>query len=504
MNTSTLFPPNRQCFSDVVIGTVSQRDQPFRTSIIPPKMIHRFPSLSRTSIIGRKRLYVDAVDSNIEHSKVQKTTSTRPAPAADDNAKYTAEIELRRQRNRMHQAKYKMRQRKLVSGLESSVQNLKQEIQELELHHRFLSYGLSKSTTIWGVAAEFFRLFRHGVKQPMLEHESPTSFPYQNYTQWRFMETRMADDVTDGVVFGVKAVMENLILQSKCYQDMDLCPLRMDYGPGDSLIVTTTCEFSIAEETLIYGFPNLVNGGLSPLAEKMLGKKIVVQGSTYFNWDNASGRVTQLQWKMDLLTPMLQLLGSLEDVVQVFDSAKLSPEVSKFLHKITETIPRRDDTKFIPQTTNVVDGRRRKQREKHFGRVQSVLSSCPPCVTPAKLSTFSSLSAMTDHLKRMFSSVRDSTDFVFDSASIFREDVNSPGAIVCSVNLKYDDPIAGSCIELLSSTPLTCNVKSATSMLWKMLLDKEVFGPKSGCYTMKVVFHRSKTFFVSLTMIYSV
>ncbi|POM67430.1 Hypothetical protein PHPALM_16575, partial [Phytophthora palmivora] len=136
----------------------------------------------------------------------------------------------------------------------------------------------------------------------------------------------MADDVTDGMVFGVKAVMENLILQSKCYQDMDLCPLRMDHGPGDSLIVTTTCEFSIAEETLIYGFPNLVNGGLSPLAEKMLGKKIVVQGSTYFNWDNASGRVTQLQWKTDLLTPMLQLLGSLEDVVQVFDSAKLSPE----------------------------------------------------------------------------------------------------------------------------------------------------------------------------------
>ncbi|POM62591.1 hypothetical protein PHPALM_28237 [Phytophthora palmivora] len=120
------------------------------------------------------------------------------------------------------------------------------------------------------------------------------------------------------------------------------------------------------------------------------------------------------------------------------------------------------------------------------GFAQSVLSSCPPCVTPAKLSTFSSLSAMTDHLKSMFSSVRDSTDFVFDSASIFREDVNSIGAIVCSVNLKYDDPIAGSCIELLSSTPLTCNVKSATSMLWKMLLDKEVFGPKSGCYTMKM------------------
>ncbi|KAG3072106.1 hypothetical protein PI124_g18610 [Phytophthora idaei] len=126
----------------------------------------------------------------------------------------------------------------------------------------------------------------------------------------------MAPDVTDGVV---KALLESIALQSQCYEAIDLQSVRMDDGPDDSLLVTTKCELTITETMLYCGFPNLVKyGKWSALVDKMLGKKIVIHGSTHSFWDHASGRVRRLQWKADILTSLRRLLG-------VFNGARMFP-----------------------------------------------------------------------------------------------------------------------------------------------------------------------------------
>ncbi|ETK81871.1 hypothetical protein L917_12407 [Phytophthora nicotianae] len=349
MSSSTLFPPNREHFSDAVISSVVQREAPFRykssirTEWKVDKSSPSAPSYSvgtadkvcvnipsrLPNITGNKRLVSDTNHHDSPRSKVQKT---RAASVADGlSARYAAELELRRQRNRIHQARYKTRQRKLVADLEDSVKKLKTEIPELELQHRLLSYDLPSNTTIWAIAAEYCRLFRHGVKTRVLDTVSllndTTPVPTQTQTQLDFFRAVMAHDVTDGVVFGVQALMSSIALQSQCYQEIDLQPLHMNFEPGDSLVVTTKCELTITERTMCYGFPNLVkNGKWSSLAVKMLGKKIVIRGSMHFVRDVTSGRVTRLQWKADLLTPLLHLLGSLEAVSRVFNGARLSPE----------------------------------------------------------------------------------------------------------------------------------------------------------------------------------
>ncbi|KAL3670641.1 hypothetical protein V7S43_003833 [Phytophthora oleae] len=337
MNTSALFPPNRKYFSDAVIGTVVQRDQQFHDRKDPSPSLHfqsslsgdrasprRLPSLAKPQAPSG-RVLSDALSHATTYSKTQKT---RKASSTHDlDAKYVAEVELRRQRNRMHQARYKLKQRKLVADLESSVECLTEEVQELEMQHRLVSYGLPTNTTVWAVAAEFFRLFRHGVRGPVLKQEPSTSIPSQNQAQWDFVQSTMAADVTNGMVSGVHGLMENLVLQSRCYEEIDLLPLRMDESPGGSLIVSTKCELTITEGTLCYGFPNLVRDGRwSSLADMMFGQKISIQGTTRFVWDHSSGRVTRLEWKADLLTPLLRLLGSLEHVAQVFDGARITPD----------------------------------------------------------------------------------------------------------------------------------------------------------------------------------
>ncbi|ETK81896.1 hypothetical protein F441_12900 [Phytophthora nicotianae CJ01A1] len=156
--------------------------------------------------------------------------------------------ERQRQKNRMHQASYKMRQHKLVAGLEDSLKKLKEEIPELESQQRVLSYGQTNAT-IWSIAAEYFRLFRHGVKhsvvsttgkESLLTYKTPKSSQFQ--AQWHFMETAMAHDICNGVVSGIQALMDNLIFLSKCYEEFDLRPLRMDNVSENVLNVTTRCE----------------------------------------------------------------------------------------------------------------------------------------------------------------------------------------------------------------------------------------------------------------------
>ncbi|KAG6955222.1 hypothetical protein JG687_00011350, partial [Phytophthora cactorum] len=99
-------------------------------------------------------------------------------------------------------------------------------------------------------------------------------------------------------------LLESIALQSQCYEAIDLQSVRMDDGPDDSLLVTTKCELTITETMLYCGFPNLIKyGKWSALVDKMLGKKIVIHGSTHSFWDHASGRVQRLHSELPLLEP---------------------------------------------------------------------------------------------------------------------------------------------------------------------------------------------------------
>lgn len=51
-----------------------------------------------------------------------------------------------------------------------------------------------------------------------------------------------------------------------------------------------------------------------------------MHGSTRFEWDGVYGDVTHVVAQSDMLTPLLHLLGNLEDVSRVFEGALISPD----------------------------------------------------------------------------------------------------------------------------------------------------------------------------------
>ncbi|POM57941.1 BZIP transcription factor [Phytophthora palmivora] len=138
----------------------------------------------------------------------------------------------------------------------------------------------------------------------------------------------MAPDVTDGIVCGVEALLEHWKLVSQYFSDVNVELKRLEEVAPDSLLATTVVSVTITDNTLCQVFPHLVGEGgrVSPLGEKLRNQRVVLRGSVRFDWDASMGRVLRHESKVDGLTPVLQLLGGLEDVATVFDKALVTLE----------------------------------------------------------------------------------------------------------------------------------------------------------------------------------
>ncbi|KAG2532209.1 hypothetical protein JM16_000474 [Phytophthora kernoviae] len=200
--------------------------------------------------------------------------------------------------------------------------------------------------TVWNVAAEYFRLFRYGYVSPQMtvgttsDDVSELMNSNKSHAQLDFLQSTMASDVTDGTLCGVEQLLKNWRLLSLYHKDvrMELVRLEKAPGVGESLIATTSISLTITESTLRYVYPHLTDnreGEWSPLADKLLNQHIVMRGSVHFDWDRLNGWVARLESKVDILTPMIRLLGNLEDVARVFDGAFIALEL-KALDEPTE------------------------------------------------------------------------------------------------------------------------------------------------------------------------
>ncbi|KAK1929665.1 hypothetical protein P3T76_014882 [Phytophthora citrophthora] len=209
--------------------------------------------------------------------------------------------------------------------LEKKVQLLKEEIPSLQLQRDTIQ-AKGKGGTMWNIAAEYFRLFHHGLKEHQATRESSEGAPLaRSQTQKGFLYAVLAPGVIGMSGFGVEKLLDDYRTLAFCLQSMSTRLVRLTTGAEGSIQATTRVEFVVTENSLRLAFPHLVTGGkVSLLASKLLGQRFVTRGSIRFEWDNDIGRVSLLQ--ANLLTPMLELFGDLEMVSSVFKDALITPE----------------------------------------------------------------------------------------------------------------------------------------------------------------------------------
>lgn len=112
---------------------------------------------------------------------------------------------------------------------------------------------------------------------------------------------------------------------SSVFENIALRLVRLEECGDDALVATTTTNFTIPENTVHEVFPHLYEHE-SQLVRKFVGQRVDMSGRTYLEWDRGHTRLTSIISHCDLLTPILGLVGSVENASRVFEKSKISPD----------------------------------------------------------------------------------------------------------------------------------------------------------------------------------
>ncbi|KAG1689966.1 hypothetical protein DVH05_001796 [Phytophthora capsici] len=254
------------------------------------------------SEVQHKKRYND-VSSNVRQEPTQTLSKRQRGPELVK----TKEIEellqlgqkLEQERRRVNQARYRKKQNDRVLTLEKETKQLQQQIEKLIERKRVKTSSIHPKGDIWIVVVEYVRLFG-----------KPSAKDFLNST--------MAFDVAFNSEYGVESILRNWSYLSWWFKDLEVELEAVTKTSPETLVASTTTSFTITKDTL-HVFPNLVNN--SALTSKLLGQRVTIQGWTVLQWDDTVDLVTRVNSESDLLSPMLRLLGSLEDVSVVFDQA---------------------------------------------------------------------------------------------------------------------------------------------------------------------------------------
>ncbi|KAG7387439.1 hypothetical protein PHYPSEUDO_014087 [Phytophthora pseudosyringae] len=224
-----------------------------------------------------------------------------------------------RERCRINQARYRQRQMKVETKIEDVIAKLQHEIDELQTKCKNSSRTPATPST-WALAFEYFRQFNVYVSSPATQHATAS----------QFLQDMMAPNVMDGAHFGIETQLENWRQFALCFDDVHVELKGLTTPTPDTIVAGIVTSVTVSSNSLCHVFPHLNSDGVggarggvwSPLGTKLLGQKLAMRGSMAFGWDKTTGKVVRLQSQSDMLSPMLKLLGSLEDVTDAFAKAR--------------------------------------------------------------------------------------------------------------------------------------------------------------------------------------
>ncbi|KAE8985870.1 hypothetical protein PR003_g23244 [Phytophthora rubi] len=247
-----------------------------------------------------------------------------PAPPTQKRKRVRLKTERRREQCKNNQARYRDRQRGFVRELEEGAQQLQQEIRRLTVRRYTLCYGVQTKHNVWNVAVEYFRLLRYGFLMPLCGSGADAASPETEiHEQECFFRAAMADDVGVGELKGVDALIEQWRRYSSYFGSLHLQLNRMEQQPLGDMVAVATLGLTITEATLQFVFPHLL--AAHHYSVRLLNQRLECSCTVRFTWDDSTGRVTRLDSTIDLLSPLLRVLGSLEDVSHVVGEALITP-----------------------------------------------------------------------------------------------------------------------------------------------------------------------------------
>ncbi|KAE9317901.1 hypothetical protein PF008_g18630 [Phytophthora fragariae] len=304
---------------------------------VPTRYMYKQQFESQQRVVSMKRshdAYTASYPPISRHSKMvlpsrRRTTETS---STDDEAqlkRQRTKSEIRREQCRTNQARYRNKQRNNELGLDSAVDQLRQELDSLE--QRRLDIVLSEKTrhSPWAIMFVVFRMVENAFRSPWsMASENEMHDDTEMRKNLTFLHEVFTADVAACELTGIAA----LVKQWRHYS-MYLGNARLQLQQVESVapgVMTATAKISVVTTELImrHLFSHLVEvepqskyDPLPPsLRDRLLGQLLHCSISVDFYFDEENGRVVRLEPKIDLMPELFRILGDLEDVAEVLSA----------------------------------------------------------------------------------------------------------------------------------------------------------------------------------------
>ncbi|KAK1934136.1 bZIP transcription factor 1 [Phytophthora citrophthora] len=327
-NKYPLAPPP---LSDSIVGQVRPRARTGRhdaqvaapVRVAPSRKNPLRPHYDRIKAEGDVSSYLTC--DSVSTTKL-RAEERRPSPQGKRKLKPVDTSLRRREQCRANQARYRARQRNAQDELEKTVDQLHAEVDTLKRRCRDLTIHERNSHSPWVIVAEVLQLLESSFRSPW-QTSPDVEMDRKTRQTLVTLEKSFAHDAAMGGLCGVDALMEQFQLYSQSFGDTRLNLHRIESVAPGVMTARATLSVTVTEATLKQIFPHLDGAkATKPLRQKLLGQRLVLKGSMTFLFDEDSERVVRLDTKIDLVTPLLEILGNLRDVEVVLHRARISPE----------------------------------------------------------------------------------------------------------------------------------------------------------------------------------
>ncbi|ETK92156.1 hypothetical protein F441_04538 [Phytophthora nicotianae CJ01A1] len=269
--------------------------------------------------------------SSIDGTKQPSTTSANAGATGKSSSKKRS----RRLSNSERGKLYRSRRKNYVQALEEQVEQLKKEVDQLNLHGR----SQQQTATAWplvrqpiggsfaSVVNEYFSLFKYGV--PVAEQGSvnvPTDQLLLSSRQAGFLNGLMHPNVVFGSSYGIRELLDqwqkySLYHAGLKYEVKNLQIMAAD--PNPVVLAPATLYVRFTRRTIEKIFPHVLWN--EALVQRLIGKQLEypVGNTFYFGDDN---KIHRYDTYVDFVAAFVSVLGNVEDTMAMMESALIRQE----------------------------------------------------------------------------------------------------------------------------------------------------------------------------------
>ncbi|ETO82571.1 hypothetical protein F444_03337 [Phytophthora nicotianae P1976] len=248
--------------------------------------------------------------------------------------------EIRREQCRANQARYRNKQRSLQMNLESSVEELRQELCRLKRRRQDIVLAEKTDQNPWTIVAEVFHILQNSFRSPWkLENDEDMQNDVETRKTLEFLQNIFTSDAAMGKVSGIDELIDRWRRYSQYFGDAHLYLQRVESLTPGVMRATARLHVTITELIVRFAFPHLLEMEPvskydinPPLRERLVGQLVDCSFSIDFHFDEDNGRVARLEPRIDVIPELLRVLGNLSDVDEVCYSPK-SPDAWGILNR---------------------------------------------------------------------------------------------------------------------------------------------------------------------------